>query len=235
MSPVTRAVLFDFYGTLARAVTWGPPAEEAFARHGFTLERGTWDRWAEIDLLDGVEHVEHSASRETYTAWERSLLRQRALACGVGPDDVDALVDDLHAFAKTFVVEAYAEVAGVLTDIRARGVTVAVCSNWDWNLDRALAQAGLDGLVDVAVTSARAGARKPHPRIYHHTLQRCGVAAGEALFVGDTWAADVEGPLEVGLRPVHVQRPDDHRRPPPERDHANVLRVDDLRPLPDLL
>ena len=228
-------MLFDFYGTLARAVAWGPPAEEAFARHGFTLEPGTWDRWAELDLLDGAEHAEHSVSRDAYTAWERSLLRQRALACGVGEDDVDALVADLHAFAKTFTVEPYDEVAGVLTELRERGVTVAVCSNWDWDLGRALAQAGLHDLVDVAVTSARAGARKPHPRIFHHTLEQCGVDAAGTLFVGDTWTADVEGPLAVGLRPVHLHRPDDRRRPPPERDHHNVLRISDLRTLPELL
>ncbi len=234
MAP-TRAVLFDFYGTLARAVTWGPPAEEAFVRHGFTLEPGTWDRWAELDLLDGTEHTEHSASRDAYTAWERSLLRQRALACGVGPDDIDSLVDDLHAYAKTFTVEAYPEVPDVLSELRHQGVTVAICSNWDWDLDRALAQAGLDGLVDVAVTSARAGARKPHPRIFSHTLEQCRTGADEALFVGDTWAADVEGPLAVGLRPVHLHRPDDRRRPPSEGDNHDVLRVTDLKPVPALV
>jgi putative hydrolase of the HAD superfamily len=229
-------VLFDFYGTLARAVAWGPTVEEAFARRGFTLEAGAWDRWAEMDLVDGVEHAEHSASPEAYEAWERSLLRARALACGVGADDVDALVDDLHAFTKTFTLEAYPEASAVLGELRRRGVVVAVCSNWDWHLDRALAQSGLDGLVDVAVTSARAGARKPHPSIYHHTLQLCGgLDPADALFVGDTWEADVEGPRAAGLRPVHVLRPDDSRPTPAPAGPAAVARVADLTPVPDLL
>lgn len=226
---MTRAALFDFYGTLARAVSWGPPVEETFARHGFTLDRGAWDRWAEMDALDGAQHAEHSASVEAYESWERSLLRERALACGVGPDDVDALVADLHVFTKTFTLEAYPEAPTVLEELRRRGVTVAVCSNWDWHLDRALAQCGLDTLVDVAVTSARAGARKPHPRIYRHTLERCGgVDPADALFVGDTWDADVEGPLAAGLRAVHLHRPDD-RRPPPAPGS-----IPDLRPVVDL-
>lgn len=227
---MTRAVLFDFYGTLARAVSWGPPVEESFARHGFTLDRGAWDRWGHVDRLDGTEHAGHSASAETYELWERSLLRERALGCGVGADDVDALVDDLHTSAKSFTLEAYEEAPSVLEVLGGRGVTVAVCSNWDWHLDRALAQAGLDGLVDVAVTSARAGARKPHPRIYHHTLERCGrLDPADALFVGDTWDADVEGPRAAGLRAVHLHRADDRREPPEPGG------IPDLRPVLDLL
>ncbi len=230
---MVRAVLLDFYGTLARATSWGSSADEVFARHGFTLEPGAWDRWSAVDMVDGTEHVQHSSSREAYVAWERDNLLRRAVACGVGPDDAEALAGDLHAASKNFTLEPYPEVPEVLDQLRRRGVAVAVCSNWDWDLDRALAQAGLDGQVDVAVTSARAGARKPHPRIYRHTLEQLGTAAGEALFVGDTWEADVVGPGQAGLRAVHVQRPDD-RRPAPDAG-PDVTRVPDLRPLPGLL
>jgi len=222
---VTRAVLFDFYGTLARAVSWGPSIEEAFARHGLPLAPGAWDRWEDLDHRDGADHAEHSTGVEAYEAWERSLLGEHAMACGVGPDDLDALVEDLYGLAKSYTLEAYEEAPGVLSELRRRGVTVAVCSNWDWHLDRALASAGLDGLVDVAVTSARAGARKPHPRIYQVTLEQCGaVDAADALFVGDTWDADVEGPRAAGLRALHLARPDD-RRPPPAAGSIPNLRA----------
>ena len=229
---VTRAVLFDFYGTLARAVSWGPRTEEVFSQHGITLAEGAWDLWGDMDVIDGFEHVEHSASRDAYVAWELHRLRERALACGVGPDDIEALVRDLHVARKTFTLEAYPEVAPVLEELRRRSVMVAVCSNWDWDLDRALSETGLDSLVDVAVTSARAGARKPHPRIYRYTLDLCAVDPANALFVGDSWGPDVEGPRTAGLRPVYVRRNDD-RRQPPEGDA--VISVPDLRPVLDLV
>lgn len=235
---MTRAVLFDFYGTLARAVAWGTPFEDVFARRGLTLDRQLWARAGEAAIFDGQEHFEHSTSRERYVAWERQRLRDRVTACGVPETDVESLVAELYAESKDFTVAAYPEVPGVLEELRRRQIVVAVCSNWDWDLGAALDQAGLAPLVDVVVTSAQAGARKPHPRIYQHTLERCGVGAAEAVFVGDTWTPDVEGPLAAGLRPIHVFRNGhDHGiatvDPPPLID--GVRRVPDLSGVVDAL
>ena len=218
--------MLDFYGTLARAVSLGLSFEDVFARRGLRLDPSAWAGW-DNQVYDGQEHVEQSRTRDTYVAWERERLR--AVVASSGADDVEGLVDDLHAASKDFTLAAYDDVAPVLADLRARGVVVAVCSNWDWDLDRALAQAGLDGAADVVVTSAQAGARKPHPRIYTETLRRCGVPASEALFVGDTWGPDVEGPIAVGMAAVHLCR-DDRPGPTPPLP-SGVRRIFDLREL----
>ncbi len=223
-----KGVLFDFYGTLARAVSWGETHEEVFARRGLAEAGSLWgSRWVG-GVPDGHEHVEHSVSRDAYRAWELERLRSRARACGVGDDELEALVADLYQATKTFTLAAYPEVPDVLAELRRRGLVVAVCSNWDWDLDLAIAQAGLTDAVDVVVTSARAGARKPHRRIFDHTLDRCGLEASQALFAGDTWVPDVEGPLAAGMRPVHVWRGDraDEPEPPPLVD--GVVRAADL-------
>lgn len=225
-------MLFDFYGTLARAVSWGDTHEQVFARHGLTFDAGRWG-WNFIgEANDGDEHVEHSADRDAYVAWERQRLRRRARACGVGEDDLEALVADLHTASKTYTLEVYHEVPGVLAELRSRGLTVAICSNWDWDIDRAVAGAGLEGATDLVVTSAQAGARKPHPRIYRHTLERCGVEPAEALFVGDTLYADVEGPLAYGMAAVHVWRDDMVGEPGPLP--ADATRAPDLRAVLEL-
>lgn len=165
-------------------------------------------------------------------AWEHQRLRRRAAACGVGDDDLGALVADLHTASKTYTLEAYDEVSNVLAELRARGLTVAICSNWDWDIDRAVAGTGLEGATDLVVTSAQAGARKPHPRIFRHTLERCGVGPAEALFVGDTMYADVEGPLAYGMAAVHVWRDDMLADPGPLP--AGAIRTADLRSVLDL-
>lgn len=230
-----QAVLFDFYGTLARAVTWGARFEDVFARCGLHVERGTWDNSAEVVVYDGQDHVSHSRSREAYVAWELERLRERVAACGVAASDIEPLVAELYAESKSFTLEAFPEVPAVLAELRARGTTVAVCSNWDWDLEPALAGAGLEGTSDVVVTSAQAGARKPHPRIYRLTLERCGVHPAEALFVGDTWAPDVEGPLVAGMRAVHVWRNGVADGAEPPALVAGVSRVPDLRGVLDLV
>ena len=165
-------------------------------------------------------------------AWEHQRLRRRAAACGVGADDLDALVADLHNASKTYTLKAYDEVVDVLAELRHRGLVVAICSNWDWDIDRAVAAASLEGATDLVVTSAQAGARKPHPRIFRHTLERCGVEPAEALFVGDTMYADVEGPLAYGMAAVHVWRDDMVGDPGPLPPGA--VRAPDLRPVLDL-
>ena len=226
---MVRAAIFDFYGTLARAVAWGPDVAEVLAAHGLRLDEAARAAW-EGEVFDGMEHHEHSASRDRYVAWERRRLRRLAEACGAPPGDTEALTAALHAATRDFRMAAYDEVPAVLAELQDRGLVVAVCSNWTWDLDDALEQAGLGSAADVVVTSAQAGVRKPHPAIFALTLQRCGVGPGEAVFVGDTWYPDVEGARAAGLLPVHVWRDGDPwttATPPPLPD--GVHRIPDLR------
>jgi len=227
-----RAVLLDFYGTLAHAVSWGPPYRDVLASHGYELHDDVRAAYGD-NSVDGTEHVEHSQSRDHYEAWRLSRLESMLRDCGVGDDDVGRLAGELRVASRSFELASYPEVPAVLAELRSRGLTTVVCSNWDWDLDRAIEQTGLTDLLDVQVTSARAGARKPHPRIFEHTLEVVGLCPADALFVGDSWHADVEGPLAVGISAVHVQRDDDEREPPALLD--GVRRVSDLTGLLELV
>src|SRR5438270_12760170 len=118
---MTRAVLLDFYGTLAHAETWGPTRQEVLASRGFDVPDEVVASWRD-DAVDGKEHVEHSESAEQYRAWEHARLHSFVEACGVGPDDADLLVGDLYTATKSFELEAYPEVPAVLTELRGRGL-----------------------------------------------------------------------------------------------------------------
>jgi HAD superfamily hydrolase (TIGR01549 family) len=64
----------------------------------------------------------------------------------------------------------------------------------------------LDGLFDVIIVSAAVNKRKPSPEIFQTTLKDLNVSASEAVFVGDTVDADVEGPKSVGMKVVYIER-----------------------------
>ena len=94
--------------------------------------------------------------------------------------------------------------ADCLAALRRAGFTIALCSNWGWDLAADVAGAGLAGYIEVFVPSAQAGYRKPHPRIYQATLERTGFGADDAVFIGDTLRTDVLGPQRAGIRSVLV-------------------------------
>lgn len=230
-----RALLADFYGTLARATSW-ISADEVLGEHGYDLDPEHRAIYF-ADGLDGVEHDEHSQSREHYVAWQRARTLAMLAASDVHPDEYEVILEKLQAGTATRMMEAYAEVADVLAEVRERGVRIVICSNWDWDLREAVAESGLTDAVDAMVSSAWIGARKPHPRIYAAALAEAGVDPGEVLFVGDTWGPDVVGPLEAGFRPVYLRRGDRWPDPtaPAELAREGVVVGPDLTTVLDLL
>jgi putative hydrolase of the HAD superfamily len=231
-----RAVVFDFYQTLAETPDWGPSWEELVAELGYTLAPDVRERWWN-DGIDGTEHDAHSQSRDHYVAWQQSRVRRMLEESGIPECDQDLLIARVHQISGHRRITAYDEVHDVLAELRERGLALAICSNWDWDLAEAVDAAGLTGTVDVLVSSAWVGARKPHPRIYGHTLAELGLDPADVLFVGDTWTCDVEGPRAAGLRTVYLRRShlgDDRTAPHDSRDHADVHHASDLRALLDL-
>jgi putative hydrolase of the HAD superfamily len=64
----------------------------------------------------------------------------------------------------------------------------------------------LEPLFPVIVVSEEVDAWKPDPRIFEIALERSGVAAGDAIYVGDSAEHDVPGAHAAGLRAVWVNR-----------------------------
>lgn len=59
----------------------------------------------------------------------------------------------------------------------------------------------LGEVFDPIIVSAEEGMMKPDPRIYRIALERCGVAAAEAVFVDD-FPHNIKGAQEVGMHTV---------------------------------
>src|SRR5437870_1167181 len=61
---------------------------------------------------------------------------------------------------------------------------------------------GLASCVDVLIASEDVGVAKPDRGIFDIALDRMGVAAPDAVMVGDSWANDIAGALNAGIRAV---------------------------------
>jgi len=144
------------------------------------------------------EHAQEGRDEESLAELRRRCAE--LISNGIG---VEVSVEQLVAAVR---MRAYSDAEPALTDLRERGLGRVVVSNWDCSLGTVLERCGLAGLIDGAVSSAEAGARKPDPAIFDSALALAGCAAGEALHVGDTAEEDVEAARAAGIRVLLLDR-----------------------------
>jgi putative hydrolase of the HAD superfamily len=165
---------------------------------------------------EGLDHSRWSGSRAAYCGWAVETLAMLAqVSAGLGGDLERVPGGRLAAQLAPRVVPALEQrhqapmvalpgAADCLASLKRAGFTIALCSNWGWDLASDLAGTGLADYIDVFVTSAQAGFRKPHTRIYQATLELAGFRAKDAVFVGDSLRTDALGPQRAGIRSLLV-------------------------------
>lgn len=124
----------------------------------------------------------------------------------VGPDAADAKGKEMEAwrgdlFKREYMprVTAFPDVVALFERIRATGMKIAVASSAkQTELDIYKKIAGIEDLTDVETTSDDVERSKPNPDIFQAALDKLGVAAGEAVAVGDTHY-DIEAARKAGM------------------------------------
>jgi putative hydrolase of the HAD superfamily len=188
------AVTVDGYGTILQLDDPVPPLVDALAAHGVERDRGAVaNAFArEVAHYKPRAHTGRDAASLAVLREECVAVFLRALGTSVQPA---SFVDD---FIAAIVFSAAPRAAETLARLRDHGLKLAVVANWDCALPGHLEHAGLDGLFDTVVTSARAGVAKPDPAIFRLALDELGVAPDRALHVGDE-PIDEEGARAAGL------------------------------------
>jgi FMN phosphatase YigB (HAD superfamily) len=180
-----RAVLFDWRGTLATTLTEDEWAREALRRAGRAASDSAVADLAgrlclaEAELDAPGTDTDAPLHRRTYLR----VLRELGL-------DED-LVTALYAVECDPACNVFAaDVPETLARLRAAGIRIGVVSDVHVDIRPAFAAAGLGGAVDVFTLSFEQGVQKPDRRMFTRTLEALGVAAGDALVVGDRAGPD---------------------------------------------
>ena len=103
--------------------------------------------------------------------------------------------------------ETFSGVAKMLEQLQARGLSLGLLSNATGPVDifeADLVRRGLAQYFDCALWSCAIGYRKPYAQAFQAVLDGLGVAAHEALMVGDSEVADVAGALALGMDVARV-------------------------------
>lgn len=217
---ITHCV-FDAYGTLF-------DVHAAVRRHAAAI---------------GPDHAAFSAlwrAKQLEYSWVRSLIGRYR--------DFQALTEDAldHALAQFPAVDrglraplldayrrldAYPEVAEVLTGLRARGIGTAILSNGSPDmLESAVQSAGLAAHFDAILSVDAIRIYKTAPDPYRMVEQRFGVAPAAVSFQSSNrW--DIAGARHFGFRTVWINRtgqPDEYADLPPDAVIASLSELPDL-------
>jgi HAD superfamily hydrolase (TIGR01509 family) len=138
-------------------------------------------------------------------------IRAALAEAGVGLSDAEW--EALRPVYYCVIDEAASPRAGLAETIRAlheAGYALGIISNTFWAADlhdRHLAEQGVLDYFPVRIYSCDNPHMKPHPAIFADALAQIGVAAGEAVYVGDRGVIDVGAAQKVGMRGVLIRSP----------------------------
>ncbi len=125
----------------------------------------------------------------------RRFVRER------GVDRAESFVGPFREIVLSLVDHIVVPIPGVrrmLAGLRSQGVPMAILSNgWNPLQQRKAERAGFEGPV---LASAEIGASKPEPRAFLTLVERLGVPADRAWYVGDDPRADIAGAKSAGLK-----------------------------------
>ncbi|MBL4917403.1 haloacid dehalogenase type II [Szabonella alba] len=193
--------IFDAYGTLFDVAG---AARLAAAEPGGAALTACWPRLAQ----------DWRAKQLEYT-WQRAITGPHCDFAQVTADALDwameaaGLADDglrARLLALYDHLPAYPEVPGMLTRLKARGLTTAILSNGSpAMLKAAIASAGIGDRLDAVLSVESVGRFKPAPEVYGLVEARFGLPPAAGLFISSNgW--DIAGAAAFGFNTVWVKR-----------------------------
>ena len=230
----TKAVLFDFGGTLYDYATLEPAERESLTELA---------RWAGSDAEPRVIHSAHrDAMRRVFRQY---LARRFYLHRDLFRDAVVGMLNALGAHLDDDQLDRYRErqwerhardftlregVVETLQELHARGLHLGIVSNIDDDqLSHLMALSEIEPYFDSILSSEQAQSCKPDSAIFAEALRRAKCRPDEALFVGDTMLQDIAGANQAGLRSVLLWHRTDREPPDVEpRPHHVIHRIAEL-------
>lgn len=223
-----KAIVFDAYGTLfdvaaaARALAEAPGADPAFA--------AAWPAMAETWRLKQLEY-----------SWIRALAGAYADFWRLTEDALDYALEK-HGLAETAPrdallalyqkLPAYPDAREALAALKDEGRQIGILSNGAPSmLAAAIDAAGLDGVIDAALSADQLQTFKVRPEVYALATDRFDCAPADVFFVSSNgW--DVCSAAAYGFTSVWVNR----RGDPVDRLHgAPAAQLPNLSGLPDAI
>ncbi len=214
-----HAVAFDIFDTLVDFDVSLFPVVEIDGKEEKTTSRAAYDALYESGFLVPNYSAFHQLwVRNSQEVWAernrdpehrevRSIRRFRRLMAflvAIPPKDREsaartAMNAHMDGIARSVVFDRRR--LNLLAKIKDAGLPIGLISNFDHapTARRIIEREGLVPYLDTIHISEDEGFRKPAASLFLNAAEKLGAPPKEALFVGDTFEADVEGPQGVGM------------------------------------
>jgi len=204
----TEVIFFDAGGTLFRP--W-PSVGHVYAqtalKHGVTVdphavEKAFHEKWHLRNGMSSLEKTSEKVEREWWYSFVQEVFHNVDAF-----DDFDAFFTELYdLFARAECWRLFDDTVPALTRLQKQGLRLAIISNWDHRLFSIVEQLQLTSYFENVTASAAVGSSKPNPRIFEHALQAMKIDPASCIHVGDSVVDDYEGALQLGIKPLLIDR-----------------------------
>ena len=202
---VIKAVIMDFGGTLAEgSIDW---EDYHRAVHGYLKGLGYKFNMKEISrkmsgTLDRLNNIRRTGKELTFEENYDYFLGR------LGVSSSAEILNDLHDLFKVYYKSTFYDCVPSLLDILSKRFKLAVLSNtMSDQPSEMIIDAGFSDFFEMVVCSRDLRIRKPNPEIFRYMLRGLGVEASEAVHVGDSVEADMEGADSAGVTGIWIRTP----------------------------
>ncbi|OGN94234.1 MAG: hypothetical protein A2Z75_08180 [Chloroflexi bacterium RBG_13_50_10] len=208
-----KAVLFDFYNTLA---SYYPPRENVYidACHGLGIDveaRALFSSLAAADIFYRNENfrspIEKKGAEEQINFFvEYITIIIGGAGADINRDTALKIMAKIREYKWDFKV--YDDTLPTLEILQNQGLILGLISNVTQDMESTYTKLGLQPFLNFKVTSAEVGCDKPQPEIFLAALKKATVKPSEALYVGDQYQIDIVGARGVGINALLIDRND---------------------------
>ena len=236
LKAMIRAVGFDLDDTLCVYLPVAVRARrQAFAElvqplSGLDIE--TIDAAYQRVFWQMMEEIKQEPWRSRYLRsgepTRTETMRRMLTSLGLSPNGLAERLSARYLELRESQLQLFEDTLPTLNALRERYRLFLITNGPALEQRRELHRLGLEPYFEPVAIEGELGVGKPDPAIFQFVQERLNLAPQQILFVGNSWAHDVRGALQVGWAAAWLNR---DGAPPPEPD----LAVPILRSLQELL
>ena len=209
-TPSVHHIIFDLGGTLMHSRgDWTPVlehADQALANSltQYNIELDT--RVFRARLHEYYDQRDKDFQETTYHFVLRELLKDLGYA-DVAESVLRSALDALYAVTQSnWILEE--DALATIQQLQSNHYQLGIFSNAgdDQDVQELIEDFGIRSYFDFVLTSAACFYRKPHPRAFEIALAQWNISPEEAVMIGDSLDADIQGAKNLDMKAIWITR-----------------------------